>query len=242
VKKELPMECTVYDLTGDDTTHRTIEVAGRNDDLQIAVASDYPSVILFDERQHGHWTGKLDDKENELQCQLSVYDLVVDSDRADNDDCAKHHDNTSAASSTVHITPDPSLRQSITGPLKTTKSLLNQTNNRIRIGTNIVTATKRKTMGLLKPSSFLVNTAMGDSDHGDHLTDGDTPSSKLITNIQQTQKMHIPSAKSIHHSSSSGSSASPASNKNKRGRVDTLTRRGSLGGTASIRSFFQRVI
>jgi len=244
VKKELPMECTVYDLTGDDTTHRTIEVAGRNDDLQIAVASDYPSVILFDERQHGHWTGKLDDKENELQYQLSVYDLVVDSDRADNDDSAKHHDNTSAASSTVYITPDPLLRrQSTTEPLKTTKSLLNHTNNRIRIGTNIVTATKRKTMGLLKPSSFLANTAMGDSDHGDHLTDGDTPSSKLITNIQQTQKMHIPSAKNIHHSSSSSSSsASPASNKNKRGRVDTLTRRGSLGGTASIRSFFQRVI
>ena len=245
VKKELPIECTVYDLTGDDTTHRTIEVAGRNDDLQIAVASDYPSVMLFDERQHGHWTGKfkLDDKENELQCQLSVYDLVVDSDRADNDDSAKHHDNTSAASSTVYITPDPSLRKSTTELLKTTKSLLNQTNNRIRIGTNIVTATKRKTMGLVKPPSFLANTSMGDSDHGDHLTDGDTLSSKLMTNIQQTQKMHIPSAKSIHHSSSnSSSSASPASNKNKRGRIDTLTRRGSLGGTASIRSFFQRVI
>lgn len=237
-KKELPTECTVYDLTGDDTTHRTIEVDGRNDDVQIAVASDYPSVMLFDERQV-HWTGKVDDKENELR--LSVYDLGVDSDRADNDDSAKHHDNTYAASSTVHITPDPSLRQSTTEPLKTTKSLLNQTNNRIRIGTNVVTATKRKTMGLLKPSSFLANTAMGDSDHGDHLTYGATTSSKLTTNIQQTPKIHIPSAKSMYHSSSS-SSASPASNKNKRGRVDTLTRRGSLGGTASIRSFFQRVI
>jgi hypothetical protein len=44
-QKELPTECSVYDLTGDDTTHRSIEVDGRNDSVQIAVTSDYPSVL-----------------------------------------------------------------------------------------------------------------------------------------------------------------------------------------------------
>ena len=241
-KELLPTECTVYDLTGDDTTHRTtIEVDGRNDDMQIAVASDCQSTKLTDER-HGDWMGEVDDKENEL---LSIYDLVVDSDRADHDDdSAKHHDYTYPASSTVYITPDPSLRQSSAVPVVSLKSstisLLHQKNNHIRIRTNnVVTATKRKMMGLLRPSLSLANTAMGDSYHGA------TPSSKLTTNIQPTQMMHIASPKSMIHSSSSSSSSSsrsPASNKNKRGRVDTLTRRGSLGGTASIRSFFQRVI
>jgi len=183
INKNLPMKCTVYDLTGDDTTHRSVDYDSIN---------DKPSVIPLNDERHGNCvgtgTGERDDKENEF---LSVYDLV-ELDQADIDPhdnvTTDRHDKTCATSSAVHITPDPFLR-SLTIPLKSTTTTSHLTN---RVHTQVVTATKRKTLGPL---------------------------------------------------SSITSSRSPASNKNKRAKADIpSSQKGSLGGIASIRSFFKRVI